>query len=277
MSIITEKIRKYYKDQQLLFEEIAGNGDIYNLGYAPPGFRGDFHGAQRELVSLVADKLLLEKGNKVLDIGCGRGGPAWSIAFKYDVHVTGNDLLEEQLRHATASYHMREKADVKFSRSDSQLLPFADESFDRAYSIESAMHYPDKFKFISEAARVIKPEGLLVVADIVMRDGQKDHWTHKGFQKALSSDGLFTPADYLDAAKKVGLKPVGKHDITQGVMSSLYLASKLLYPRIPSLFRKGYRLAFLLAAQAGFLHLRFTHRIIPANYMLFAFRKPLKG
>jgi len=67
--------------------------------------------AQQNKADLIARKLLLEPGMKVLDIGCGWGSLAFHLASRHDVHVTGITLSREQLRVAQEEARTRKLAD----------------------------------------------------------------------------------------------------------------------------------------------------------------------
>ena len=113
------------------------------------------------LVELVAERLALEPGQAVCDIGCGYGASAAHLAVTRMVAVTGLTLSEAQARIAA----QRESAAgaLVFHRRDWLDNGLADAGFDRAYAIESSEHMVDKARFFAEAWRVLKPGGRLVV------------------------------------------------------------------------------------------------------------------
>ncbi|MDP8206701.1 MAG: class I SAM-dependent methyltransferase [Candidatus Electryonea clarkiae] len=267
------KVKDYYRDQRLLFDDVAEGNGLYNLGWAEPGFKGQFADAQRGMVLLVTKSLQIQPGSLLVDIGCGQGGPARLTAEKYDAEVIGIDLLIEQITHHNQIVQNGNKRSTQFIQSNSEQIPLGDRSVDGVFSIESAFHYPDKAAFVSEASRILRPGARLAVADIVMDEGYENHWVHSGFRRALAAPVLFTCSDYKKAAIKAGLKPLHSYDLTAGVMRSLRLAAKRLGPRIPLLTRAGYPLPFLLIVQSAFLHLQYTHPLIPAKYRLFVFQK----
>lgn len=267
------EVESYYRDQRQLFEEIAAGSRVYNLGWTPPEFHGNFTDAQRELVFLVVDTLGLKHGSRVLDIGCGQGGPARMTAKRYGTEVIGVELLAGQLARRDTDQHPRETGRARFVRGDAQRLPLADASFDGAYSLESAFHYPDKAAFIHEASRVLRPGAHLAVADIVMEGKGGKGLIHAGFKLALAAPELFTTERYHQAGLSAGLRPRHAFDLTPGVMRSLHLAGHLITPRIRKLSAQGYPLPFLLAVWTAFFHLRYTHPLIPVRYRLFVFEK----
>lgn len=126
-----------------------------------------FHGrgvlATKELAALLAPAA----GDRILDIGCGVGGPARWIAAKFACHVTGIDLTPEFCaagRELTALCAMSDQ--VEILEANALALPFPDATFDRAYSHNVAMNIADKAGFYREAFRVLKPGGCAVFAHL---------------------------------------------------------------------------------------------------------------
>jgi tocopherol O-methyltransferase len=118
------------------------------------------------LVRLVADRLDLKPGLELVDIGCGYGATAAQLAAQEQVAVTGFTLSEAQWRIAAAR-----GGDLIFHCRDWLDNGVPDAAFDRAYAIESSEHMVDKARFFSEAWRVLKPGGRLVVCAWLSRTG----------------------------------------------------------------------------------------------------------
>lgn len=57
---------------------------------------------------------------------------------------------------------------MRFVYADAHDLPYPDESFDAAWALESMIHIADRARFLREAARVLRPDGCLVIADIAI-------------------------------------------------------------------------------------------------------------
>src|SRR3954471_7903554 len=95
----------------------------------------------------------------VLELGCGAA--QWSIYLaRNGAHPVGLDVSEKQLEHARM--HMGE-ADVHFPlvESSAESTPFAKESFDIVFCDHGAIGFTDPYKTVPEAARVLRPGGLL--------------------------------------------------------------------------------------------------------------------
>jgi cyclopropane-fatty-acyl-phospholipid synthase len=94
--------------------------------------------AQQDKCKMIAQKLLLKPGDKVLDIGCGWGSLAMYLAEHYDVEVTGITLSQEQLNVAVQRAEKRGLSNkVKFSLVDYRQL---DGHYDRIVSVGMFEH-----------------------------------------------------------------------------------------------------------------------------------------
>ncbi len=94
----------------------------------------------------------------VLEAACGPGRGLGFLALAAK-SVTGLDLTESFVTAASERYHGR----IRVVRGDAQKTPFADDSFDTVILFEAVYYLPDAGKFVSEARRVLRPGGVLVM------------------------------------------------------------------------------------------------------------------
>jgi SAM-dependent methyltransferase len=109
------------------------------------------------------DRLNIPAGAHVLDIACGTGNLAIPAARKGAI-VTGVDIatnLLVQARERAAA----EGLTVTFDEGDAEQLPYADASFDIVVTMFGAMFAPRPELVAAELARVLKPGGLLAMAN----------------------------------------------------------------------------------------------------------------
>jgi len=151
----------------------------------------------------------LPKGATLLDVGCGIGGSSRILAKDYGFTVTGITISPQQV--ARAQELTPPDVTAQFAVDDAMALSFPDASFDVVWSIEAGPHMPDKAVFAQELLRVLKPGGILVVADWNQRDDRQvplnawerlvmrqllDQWSHpafasiEGFAELLAETGL---------------------------------------------------------------------------------------
>ncbi len=149
--------------------------------------------AQENKKRLIAGKLCLESGQRVLDIGCGWGGLALHLAREHDVHVTGLTLSSEQLSVARERA-VREGLD---DRVEFHLRDYRDQEgqFDRIVSVGmfehvGVSHYGTYFMAMRN---LLAPDGLALLHTIGRMEGPSvtDSWIRKyifpgGYLPAMS-------------------------------------------------------------------------------------------
>ncbi|MBP0035106.1 MAG: methyltransferase domain-containing protein [Roseofilum sp. Belize BBD 4] len=187
-------------------------GEHIHLGhYGSPPQRKNFLTAKADFVyEMVRWGGLdaLPANTTVLDVGCGIGGSSRILATEYGFDVTGITISPQQVQRAQEL--TPEGVNAKFAVDDAMALSFPDASFDVVWSIEAGPHMPDKAIFAQELLRVLKPGGLLVVADWNQRDDRQiplnglermimkqllDQWSHpafssiEGFSELLEATG----------------------------------------------------------------------------------------
>ncbi len=116
--------------------------------------------------SALIDGLRLQRGARVLDIGCGTGADAFDLAVKVgpDGLVTGVDFSETLIAEANRRLGSRNVA-ATFEVGDAQALRFGDDAFDAVRTERMLMHVPDAEQALSEMARVLRPGGRMAVQD----------------------------------------------------------------------------------------------------------------
>src|SRR4051812_20942815 len=115
------------------------------------------------------DRLGLQPGDRVIDMGCGAGRHAFEM-YRQGADVIAFDQDADELSAVSDLFAaMRDagevpdggEADVK--QGDALSLPFADGEFDRVVAAEVLEHIPDDATAIAELARVLRPGGTMAV------------------------------------------------------------------------------------------------------------------
>ena len=131
-----------------------------------------FHGRGLEATVEIADLLEVGAADHVLDVGSGIGGPARYFAHRFGCRVTGIDLTAEfcdVARDLTRLLGLEGR--VRFELGNAVAMPFADGSFDGAYSMNVSMNIADKAGLYREIHRVLKPGAWLVLSEIAQGAG----------------------------------------------------------------------------------------------------------
>ncbi len=107
----------------------------------------------------------LEKGDRVLDLGCGEGRHVISAYLEQDVEAIGVDLCVDDLvttQEKSEPFVDKDNDEKYFALacSNALALPFADNSFDKVVCSEVLEHIPDYEGALKEVQRVLKPGGI---------------------------------------------------------------------------------------------------------------------
>ncbi|WP_035991846.1 methyltransferase domain-containing protein [Leptolyngbya sp. KIOST-1] len=182
-----QRIQTFYDDSSGLWEQIWGE-HMHHGFYGPDGRqRKNRSQAQIDLIDECLSWAGIDQASDILDCGCGIGGSALELAVRYKARVTGITLSPVQARRATeraaaASLNGDSPPRAQFEVADALQTPFADQSFDLVWSMESGEHMPDKVAFLQECYRVLKPGGKLLMAT----------WCHR------PTDSLAGPLTWLE-------------------------------------------------------------------------------
>jgi SAM-dependent methyltransferase len=228
-----------------------------NYGYASLDGHGADEGRRsndpdhfaRQLYARVAGAADLA-GKDVLDVGCGRGGGTAFVLERFRPRsMTGIDLAPSAIARCRAEH---ERPGLAFAIGDAEALPFPDDTFDVVLNVESSHCYPDVPRFLEEVRRVLRPGGLLLLADFrhtVLSEGAED--------ALVPQEDLSRLREQLMAA---GYRTVEEEDLTPNVVEALRLDSPnrraRLERRVPKPLRR-HVLAFA-AVEGGGMHAAFV-------------------
>nr|AXL05761.1 methyltransferase type 11 [uncultured bacterium] len=186
-----------------------------------------FDAATNRLTDKLAGLLTINPGARLLDIGCGVGGPALRLAAEHDIEIVGVSISQGQIRRANERAADAGLADrLSFQHADAMDLPFPDESFDLVWALESLHHMPDRWHVIRQAARILKPGGQMAIGDFLYRpvDGE-DHESlalvRNGVLKLVELD------EYKANIREAGLLPGPSLDVSDQTRPSWSKAAEV--------------------------------------------------
>lgn len=149
--------RRQAKSQEF-FESAAGQWDR---------LRQDLYGRASHLLALPA---LLDERWVVGDLGCGTGEVAATLA-PFVARVIAVDRSTDMLQ--AARRRLREHPNVDVRRGELEALPIGDNELDAATLMLVLHHVPDPAAALSEAARVLRPGGRLLIVDMLPHDREE--------------------------------------------------------------------------------------------------------
>ncbi|PWT85917.1 MAG: class I SAM-dependent methyltransferase [Blastocatellia bacterium] len=116
-------------------------------------------------------------GRKVLEVGCGSGGPAVYLAERLGCDITGVDINEHGVSNArtlAADRRLAERA--RFQRIDAnQPLPLPNASFDVVISNDAMCHIPQRAGVLADWFRLLRPGGRMLFTDALVVTGLVSH------------------------------------------------------------------------------------------------------
>ncbi len=193
--------------------------------------------ALRNMNDLVLEHLEVQEGNRILDAGCGVGGTSLYTALKYKAEVFGITLSQNQMNEAQKKSLQKAnlKGTVDFSVQNFCHTNFKNEFFDGVFGIESICHAENKADFLTEAARVLKPGGRLVVADFFKTKPLLDLEDEKLIQNWANSwavPSFSFHEDFIQIAEKLGFEVEVDKDISLNVRKSINRLYYCFFPGI---------------------------------------------
>ena len=156
--------------------QLATENNMLNFGYWKNN-PADPLGAQNELCKLVGEIADLDSAGIVLDVGSGFSVPATYWKSQYEnINIICINTNFQQLALSTKlvgnsisnvkdnSYSLLQTDDIRFVNATSTYLPISNNSVDRIITLESAQHFRPLSQFIRESKKVLKNNGVLVIA-----------------------------------------------------------------------------------------------------------------
>jgi len=253
-------------------------------GYYIPEDRTDHKQAQIDLIDEVLKWAEVDSATKVVDVGCGIGGSSRHIARKYGASCEGVTLSPYQASRGNELAKEQGLSDTcHFQVADALDMPFADNTFDVVWSLESGEHMPDKQQFVNELFRVATPGGRIIIVTWCHRDleegetslTKKEERLLRKINRAYYLPQWCSVKDYVDLLEAKGATDIKREDWSYIIAPfwKAVIRSSLNFKSVWGLLRSGF--STQRGAYAMFLMLRgFNQGLI--KFGLLTCTKPTK-
>jgi|GEM_PF-115850 Cyclopropane fatty acid synthase and related methyltransferases len=234
-----EDIARHYDQLDRFYRELWG--EHVHHGFWASG-RESPEEAARALVDVVAARARIAPKSNVVDIGCGYGATARLLALERLANVVGYTISQAQYWYAQGQETARKNAQEEQALIDEEENPriilgdwlhndLPDASQDAVVAIESVEHMADKPAVFGEVARVLRPEGRLVVcAWTAARDPKP--WQRRRLLDPICREGrlagLDREEDYVGWMTSAGLSVTGRDDVTDRVAKTWSICARRL-------------------------------------------------
>ena len=228
-------IIKYYKECNNAYRDAWGldKNMQLNLGLWKKNTK-NLTEALKNLNNEIAAKLEVKPHYKILDAGCGVGGTAIYLAKNFSCEVVGISLVSNQVEQARKNAKAAQVEHlVTFEEMDYQNTSFPGASFDAIIGIESICYAEPKIDFLTEAFRLLKKGGCLVMAEnlqgkeVLSADEVKSLYTNAFNGCQVKS--LDTKQQYLKNLNQVGFSAASCEDYTALIRPSIKRLRRFYY------------------------------------------------
>jgi cyclopropane-fatty-acyl-phospholipid synthase len=224
------KLRPYYEESQSTYDISDDFFSLFldpNMVYTCAYFKNDdmtLEEAQVAKLDLALDKLNLEPGMTLLDVGCGWGGAAVRAVERYDVNVIGITLSRNHYQRTKA--RLAELPTTRHAEARLQGWEEFDEKVDRIVSFEAF----DAFKaerwptFFDLSYDIMPDDGRMLLHSIFTRP--QTYWRDNGITVTMSDLRFFR---FLAKEIFPGGGMCGEADIVDNAKASGFLISEIQY------------------------------------------------
>jgi tocopherol O-methyltransferase len=209
---IREKVKRFYNTGSPFYLKVFG--EHIHDGYYITG-KESRRKAQENLIKLLAEKALLKKGSRVLDVGCGIGGSSIWLAKNYHASTVGITISPVQ-RDMAENLAREQMVNSSFLLMDAGEMDFT-EPFDAVWVVAALTHFPDQKQFLENAAQFLKKSGKLIIYDWTSGEDISAPANDPDIQEVIEGmvlDNIYPRSIYLKWLIDAGHRIVFSEDLT---------------------------------------------------------------
>ena len=184
---------------------------------AEMGRRGDF-GRRYVLDPIMLPRAIMRSPKKALDVGCGEGRFCRMLK-RHGIDVTGIDPTPAMIAAARAR-----DVDGAYLEATAERLPFGDQTFDLVVSYLSLIDIPDIHAAIPEMARVLRPGGALLIANL---NSFNTAYADNGWIRDSGGQRIYYPIDNYLQERSMWIEYRGIRVLNHHRPLSIYLRALL--------------------------------------------------
>lgn len=213
---VADLVRQHYGGDDLatgiLAALAAAGADVEHLTVHQLSPVDQLHAGFADATRHLLDQLHLHAGSRLLDIGCGIGGPARMAAADHGCTVTGIDLSPDFIaaaRKLTGAVGLGDRVEFRVVAGDG--LGVDDGTFDAAMLVHVGMNIPDKSAVFGQVRRALRDGGRFAVFE-QMRTADGELPYPLPWAEDARSSFVATPDEYADALRSAGFTILGTDD-----------------------------------------------------------------
>lgn len=207
-------------------------------------------GGEKE-TDILANKVGINKDTTVLDVCSALGGPVRHLARKFGCKVTGLDATQKMINEAIKRTEKEKLSQlITYKLGNALDIPFKAKTFDVVWGQDAWCYVTDKDKLISEAYRVLKPEGIIAFTDwIQVGNMTEQEWNDlNGF---MAFPYMETLDGYEQILKKMRFEILEKEDLSKDFARHCHIYQSLLRDELKNAIIKEYGNEMFEAADDG--------------------------
>jgi len=235
----------------------------------------DYCAAVKNLLSLVLEKEEPMNGGAILNVACGYGSETFAIYEKlHPDKIIAIDITEA---HINCAKHIAEdkklSGKIIFEKMDACLIPYESKSFNYVIGIEGPAHFNTREAFLRRGYKVLKPEGVLLLSDIIVDSiAAEKNWFCRRLSRLCSKHWYMPEHNWMTInelrylLKEIGFKEIMIQSIGEHVYPGFAKFNTKWSSIVNAVKIRGLRLGIALTFISWLLG--FTYRINLTDYVL---------